>query len=114
MQDRILLSLPRAGSRRCPRWDENRLLAAAEQHVDAQLQVAPHAQPANPTGTAPPVPGLRPAMLRQTLALRSGSQECQNGPDLLPTLSESQLLLYDLRHTVLRQIFAFQRGSQEF
>ena len=37
----------------CPQWDENRLLAAAEQRVDAQLQPARRAQPANPPRQAP-------------------------------------------------------------
>ncbi|OAX31305.1 hypothetical protein K503DRAFT_870681 [Rhizopogon vinicolor AM-OR11-026] len=32
----------------CPQWDETRLLAAAEQRVNAQLQPAHRAQPANP------------------------------------------------------------------
>ena len=32
----------------CSQWDEDRLLAAAEQRADAQLQPAPRAQPANP------------------------------------------------------------------
>jgi hypothetical protein len=45
---------------RCPQWDETRLLAAAEQRVDAQLQPAHRAQPVNPPRQAPAVP--RPAL----------------------------------------------------
>ncbi|KAG2066847.1 hypothetical protein BDR04DRAFT_1106070 [Suillus decipiens] len=45
---------------RCPQWDEARLLAAAERHVDAQLPPARHVQPANPPRRVPaarqPVP----------------------------------------------------------
>lgn len=40
---------------RCPQWDENRLLAAAQQRVDAQLQPARRVQPAVPPQQAPVV-----------------------------------------------------------
>ncbi|OAX38150.1 hypothetical protein K503DRAFT_183938 [Rhizopogon vinicolor AM-OR11-026] len=53
---------------RCPQWDENRLVAAAEQRVDAQLQAAPRARPANPTRTAPAAP--RPASVNIRSAAR--------------------------------------------
>ncbi|KAG2123759.1 hypothetical protein DEU56DRAFT_44946 [Suillus clintonianus] len=44
---------------RCPQWDEDRLLAAAERRVDAQL---PPAQPANPLQQAPAVRQPVPAV----------------------------------------------------
>ncbi|KAG1726009.1 uncharacterized protein EDB91DRAFT_1166930 [Suillus paluster] len=47
---------------RCPQWDENRLLAAAERRVDAQLPPARRAQPVNPPQQAPAVRRPAPAV----------------------------------------------------
>jgi hypothetical protein len=46
---------------RCPQWDENRLLAAAERRVNTQLQVARRAQPVNRPQQGPAVHQPAPA-----------------------------------------------------
>ncbi|KAJ8586636.1 hypothetical protein M405DRAFT_864417, partial [Rhizopogon salebrosus TDB-379] len=53
----------------CPQWDETRLLAAAEQRVDAQLQPAHRAQPVNPPRQAPAAPRPAPAAARGRLVV---------------------------------------------